>query len=71
MLFNPALGWWDFHPHRKLSYHLVDFIPLPEAICPPISDRFKMNESHYIQSEYIQTSALTLIVEPKLGKICT
>lgn len=36
MLFNPALGRWDFHPHRILSYHLVNLMDsLPKAIYPP------------------------------------
>ena len=46
MLFNPALGRWDFHPHRKLSYQLANhYDSLPIVIIPPMN-RFLMNESH-------------------------
>ncbi len=42
MLFNPALGRWDFHPHRILSYQLVGFYnSLPTAIYPPIGIGFR------------------------------
>ena len=52
-LFNPALGRWDLHPHRKLSYHLASLVDLlPKAICPPTHGRFKMNESHYMFNLY-------------------
>ena len=45
-LFSPALGRWDFHPHRILSYQLVREALITRSHLSPYERRFKMNESH-------------------------